>query len=341
MKSPAGRDANMADNERRNKQILIAEDNPVSRRMLETFLTQWGYQVVSAADGLEALRLLEREDAPPLAVLDWMMPGIEGPQVCKRVRERSDRPYTYILLLTARTQKEDLLRGLESGADDYLTKPFDAHELHARLRVGQRILDLQDRLLAADKELRFRATHDLLTGIANRGVALDAIRREHARRAREGGSFAVIIADIDHFKRVNDTLGHLAGDAVLKEVARRMVACVRPYDTVGRYGGEEFLIVAPSVDAAGALALAERVRNGIQATPILMDADAVTITASCGVAVSGPSQPFDPESLLRLADEALYRAKDLGRNRSETAPVPQSVTVSSAHLLAPAKSQLR
>jgi diguanylate cyclase (GGDEF)-like protein len=152
----------------------------------------------------------------------------------------------------------------------------------------------------------------------------------------------VIIADIDHFKRVNDTLGHLAGDAVLKEVARRMVACVRPYDTVGRYGGEEFLIVAPSVDAAGALALAERVRNGIQATPILTDADAVTITASCGVVVSSPSQPFDPETLLRLADEALYRAKDLGRNRSETAPVPPSVTaVSSAQLLAPAKSRLR
>ena len=238
------------------KRILVAEDDPVSRRMLEAFLTKWGYQVVSVANGSDALRILEAEDAPPLAVLDWMMPGLEGPQVCQRVREQLDRPYVYVLLLTARTQKDDLLRGLESGADDYLTKPFDAQELRARLQVGQRILDLQNCLIAARDELRFRATHDALTGIANRGVVIDAIHREHARQLREGGSLGLIMLDLDHFKRVNDTHGHVVGDAVLKEVARRMTACARPYDTVGRYGGEEFLVVVASADGVGAMALA-------------------------------------------------------------------------------------
>jgi DNA-binding response OmpR family regulator len=150
------------------KKILIAEDDPISRRLLEVFLTRWGYQVSVAASGIEALELLEKADAPRLAVLDWMMPGLEGVQVCRKIRERKDRPYIYILLLSARTQKEDLLLGLESGADDYLTKPFDAQELRARLHVGQRILQLQDGLMVAGAELLFRATHDSLTGIARR-----------------------------------------------------------------------------------------------------------------------------------------------------------------------------
>ncbi len=155
----------------RNK-ILIADDDPVSRHMLHAFLVNWGYEVVAVIDGVDALQILEKEDAPPLALLDWMMPGIAGPQICARVREHPDQPYVYILLLTARSQKDDLLRGLEAGADDYLTKPFDAQELRARLRVGQRILDLQNGLIAAREELRFGATHDVLTGVANRAASL-------------------------------------------------------------------------------------------------------------------------------------------------------------------------
>jgi two-component system cell cycle response regulator len=250
------------------------------------------------------------------------------------VREHPDRPYTYILLLTARSQKGDLLRGLESGADDYLTKPFDAQELRARLQVGQRILDLQDNLIAAREELRFRATHDALTGIANRGSALDAIDREGSRQAREGGSFGVILLDVDHFKLVNDTYGHLAGDAVLKETARRITGCVRPYDTVGRYGGEEFLVVAPSSDALGTLALAERIRETIQSLPVITEASPVHVTASCGVSIGRSERPLDRQVLLRLADEALYRAKEQGRNRSELAAfepdTPQATPVKSA-----------
>ncbi len=313
----------MTDNQKIANRILIAEDDPVSRRMLEAFLQKWGYQVVAAADGLDALRILESEDAPALAVLDWMMPGLEGPQVCQRVRARSDRPYTYILLLTARSQKDDLLRGLESGADDYLTKPFDAPELRARLHVGQRILELQNGLIAAREELRFRATHDELTGLANRRVVLDAIAREHSRQLRQGGNFSIVLIDLDHFKNINDTCGHLAGDAVLKEVSRRMASCVRPYDTVGRYGGEEFVVVAPSCDRSGAIVLTERILKSLRSTAIETDRGPVSVTVSCGIAVSSAAKALEPQELLHLADEALYRAKDRGRDRSEFATESQ------------------
>ncbi|MDE3169827.1 MAG: diguanylate cyclase, partial [Acidobacteriota bacterium] len=258
-------------------------------------------------------------DAPQLAVLDWMMPGLEGPQVCRKVRELTGRPYTYILLLTARGQKDDLLRGLQSGADDYLTKPFDSQELRARLRVGERILDLERNLIAAREELRFRATHDLLTGIPNRAAVMEAVQREGSRQNREGGPYSAIIVDLDHFKNVNDTYGHLCGDQVLREAARRIAECVRTYDTVGRYGGEEFLVVAPATDGAGALALAERIRQAIEQPAIETDSGNVKITASCGAASCGGRYPLSTSELVKRADEALYRAKARGRNRSALA----------------------
>jgi diguanylate cyclase (GGDEF)-like protein len=265
----------MAENGKIRNRILIADDDPLSRRILEAFLTKSGYQVVAAVDGTDALQILTAENSPSLAILDWMMPGLEGPQVCERVRAHLDRPYVYILLLTARSEKKDLLNGLQSGADDYLTKPFDAQELRARLHIGQRILDLQAGLIVAREKMRFQATHDLLTGIDNRSVVIDAMDRESSRQVREGGSFGVVLLDLDHFKNVNDALGHLAGDAVLKEAARRMTLAVRPYDTVGRYGGEEFLVVVPSSDGVGTMALAERIREVIQSAPVTTEAVAV------------------------------------------------------------------
>jgi two-component system cell cycle response regulator len=307
----------MTDAKRMKNRILVAEDDPVSRRMLRSFLEKWGYEVIQAADGTEALATLQSGDAPPLAVLDWMMPGMEGPEVCREVRKNSDRAYSYLLLLTARSQKEDVLKGLEAGADDYLTKPFDAQELKARLHVGQRILDLQRNLLTATEELRFRATHDLLTGIGNRASVLDALKRESARQVREGGSFGVVLADIDHFKSVNDTYGHLVGDSVLKECARRMKLCTRTYDSLGRYGGEEFLMVVPTGDVRGTTALAERVRSAVAEEPVVTDAGPIPLTVSLGIAVSPATDPVDTKELLRCADEALYSAKANGRNRVE------------------------
>ncbi len=285
--------------------------------MLQAFLMKWDFQVVAAADGLEALRILEESDAPPLAILDWMMPGMEGPEVCRQIRKHVGRTYIYVLLLTARTQKDDLLQGLKSGADDYLTKPLDAQELRARVNVGLRILDLQHSLIETREELRFRATHDALTGIANRGVILEVLNREHSRRSREGGSFGIIMVDLDHFKQVNDTCGHHGGDAVLKEASRRMTECVRAYDTVGRYGGEEFLVVVPASDVIGTLGLAERIRAEMEAQPVALDTGEIRITTSLGVAICSDEHPQDLQALLKLADEALYRAKARGRNRVE------------------------
>jgi two-component system cell cycle response regulator len=304
----------MSETKKVRKRILIAEDDPVSRRLLELFLVKWGFEVSIATTGTEALQMLERLDAPRLAILDWMMPGMEGVQVCQKLRETADRKYVYVLLLTARTQKEDLLQGLQSGADDYLTKPFDAQELRARLHVGQRIMDLQDQLIAAGEELLYRATHDNLTGMVNRGVIM------------EGGSFGIVLVDLDHFKYVNDTYGHLAGDDVLREAAQRMMGCVRPYDSVGRYGGEEFLIVVPSSDARGTLGLAERIRLAIEAKPMMTNSIPIAVTASFGVTASVDKTPLDAQEILQLADAALYRAKERGRNRMELAS-PTDLTV--------------
>lgn len=307
----------MNDEKRSTNRILIADDDAISRRMLQSFLVKWGYDVLAVSNGSDALGILDQPDAPTLAVLDWMMPGTEGPGICREIRKNPDRPYTYVLLLTARTQKEDLLKGLEAGADDYLTKPFDAQELRARLHVGQRILDLQQHLLAATDELRFRASHDMLTSVCNRAAIIDALKREHARQARDGGSFGIILADLDHFKSVNDMHGHLSGDSVLRESARRMNACVRPYDTVGRYGGEEFLIIVSAGDVRATASVAERVRAAIAAKPVATDGGVVTITASLGIAVSMHDEPLETQEMLRSADEALYQAKARGRNRVE------------------------
>ena len=322
--------------------ILIAEDDRISRRLLEATLAKWGYRVIAVTDGVEALRVLQGEDAPSLAILDWMMPGMEGPEVCRRVRELPHRPYTYIVLLTARTQQGDLLRGLKSGADGYLTKPFDAEELRARIHVGERIVSLQNNLLAARDELEFRATHDALTCVWNRGAVLDALQRECLRQVREGGSVGTIMIDLDHFKLINDTHGHPCGDAVLHEVVRRIDTCVRPYDTVGRYGGEEFLVVVPSADEVGTLRMAERIREAIQATPAITQKGPVPMTASLGVAVSGGGRLLNPEALLHLADDALYRAKARGRNCCELAlPVEPEAPGSGDAVPAPLRSGSR
>jgi diguanylate cyclase (GGDEF)-like protein len=299
--------------------ILIAEDEPVSLRLLEAFLRKWGYAVVAVTKGDDALALLEVQDPPRLAILDWMMPGIEGVEICRRVRDKTERPYTYMILLTARDHKQSLLAGLRAGADDYLSKPFDAEELRARLQVGERILKVQDELIAARDALHFQATHDVLTGVASRGAAFDFLVRELARARRENKSVGIVLADIDHFKAVNDKCGHMAGDLVLQEIARRMTKCTRPYDCVGRYGGEEFLMVFPSSTDEGILRLADRMRKAISGTPVQTPEGEITVTASFGALLTHGCGQNDVNELLRLVDVALYRAKHAGRNRVERA----------------------
>ena len=307
--------------------VLIADDDAVARRLLEVTLTHWGYQVVSVASGLEAIHALQAPDAPSLAILDWEMPGIEGVEVCRRTRKRDGGRYTYIILLTARNRKEDIVEGLQSGADDYVIKPFDTYELQARVRAARRIVELQDQLIASRDALEVQATHDILTGLWNRRAIFDILSREIARSRRQGTPVAVILADVDCFKSINDTYGHLAGDQVLADIARRMAAHLRSYDSIGRFGGEEFMIVAPDGHSSCPQALAERIRAAIEATPVRLSERDYSATVSLGVAIGGPGGAELQDALLRAADAALYLAKQQGRNRvvaAETIAAPQS-----------------
>jgi two-component system, cell cycle response regulator len=297
--------------------ILIADDSIVSRHLLEATVRSWGYEVVGACDGLEALDLLQRPDAPGLAILDWMMPGLTGPEVCARIRQHAREPYTYILLLTSKSLKEDLIQGMESGADDYVTKPFDRHELQVRLRAGKRLVDMQAELLAAREALRDQATHDSLTHIWNRNAILELLGRELARGARENSPLGIAIFDIDRFKSVNDQHGHPAGDAVLREAARRIQGGMRQYDAIGRYGGEEFVVLLPGCDEINSLNQSDRLRNLLSQTEMRVNDVSLTITASFGVTTAHGSHCHNTENLIRRADEALYLAKKLGRNRVE------------------------
>lgn len=299
----------------RPTQILIADDDPVSRRLLQSRLNSWGYDVRVAADGTEAMALLEDENPPELAILDWQMPGMDGLEVCSRLRARPAASYTYVILLTARDGKEDLITALDAGVDDYLAKPFHPGELRARLRAGQRVLELQARLLAAKAELEIRATHDVLTGVLNRAGINEGLRREFARSCRDGTPIAVLLLDVDHFKRVNDSLGHDAGDEVLRETTRRIGGVLRVSDLLGRYGGEEFLVVLPSCDLQAATAVAERIRHAIGDSPMELERVCRFVTASLGVAAASNATATTIAQLIKSADEALYRAKGSGRNR--------------------------
>ncbi len=295
--------------------ILIADDSVVSRHLLEATLRKWGFDVVVACDGMEAWEQLQKEDAPSIAILDWVMPGLTGPEVCHLVRKRSRERYSYLLLLTSKSLKEDLIEGMEAGADDYLTKPFHQHELRVRLRAGTRIIDLQSELLAAREALQEQATKDFLTCVWNRSSILDTLTRELARSQREQRPLGLLMADLDKFKSINDTHGHFAGDAALKEAVRRMQSCIRSYDSIGRYGGEEFLIVLPGCDENWTFRQAERLRWNLKNTPIVIEDVALTLTGSFGATSIAPGKPIDSDALIRIADEALYRAKREGRDR--------------------------
>jgi len=292
--------------------ILVAEDNAVTRHLLKISLERWNYEVVLAKDGTEAMEIVRGEDVPKLAILDWMMPGSDGVEVCRQLRQRTEGSYVYTLLLTSKAEKEDLVSGLGSGADDYLVKPFDLMELQARLRSGQRIIALQDQLIAAREAMREIATHDALTQVWNRGALLESLEREFLRARREHTPMVVLMLDLDHFKHINDTWGHQVGDHVLREVTHRVQSVLRSYDALGRYGGEEFVVIAPGYDPASAGTLAERLLDTVGSRPILTSSGAISVTVSIGLAAL--AEDSCPESLIKRADEALYWAKNSGRN---------------------------
>lgn len=290
--------------------ILLVEDSYLERTKLGCFLSDWGFDYVAVGSGTDALKLLEAPDPPDLALLDWLLPGMDGIDVLRRIRKLGHGTYVYTVMLTAKTQKQDRIKAMEAGADDYLTKPVDPTELRSRIMVGKRILELQ-------QSLRFAATHDFLTTLLNRSEILVALEREVSRGARDDKPAAIILADIDHFKRVNDTLGHAAGDDVLKEVARRLKADLRPYDVVGRYGGEEFLLILPGCNLANGSRRADDIRKLVAGKSIPTPAGEISVTISLGVTSTGHSRYCAPAEFLREADVSLYAAKKNGRNRVE------------------------
>ena len=299
--------------------ILMAEDDPGMRGLLKVQLVNWGYDVVVTRDGSEAWQVLQSDDAPRLAILDWMMPGMNGVELCRKVREEKKEPYTYIILLTAQQRDEDIVTGMEAGADDYMLKPFNLNELKVRLRAGRRIIELQNELIEAREIFQEKANRDSLTGLLNHEEILGALDQELARAEREGKCVSVIMADLDHFKMVNDTYGHMAGDAVLRSVAKRMHSLTRSYDHVGRYGGEEFMVILPECCKECAVTFAERLSVCISSESMDTSEGEIPVTVSLGVAASGNDRRWNAHTLVRSADEALYLAKKNGRNRVEVA----------------------
>jgi two-component system, cell cycle response regulator len=295
--------------------VLIADDDAVTLRQLSGLLTHLGHEPVTAHDGAEAWAAIEAADGPALVILDWMMPPPDGVEICRRLRDSGRRPYQYVLLLTARDTMDDLVEGMDAGADDYLRKPFDLRELRVRLRAGERVLALQD-------ELRTQATVDELTGLPNRRGILERLEHELTLVRRDGRAFSVLMIDVDNFKNVNDAYGHAVGDEVLRHVASRMRVQLRGYDDVGRHGGEEFMLVLPACDSAGALTVAERIRADIAESSVWTSAGRVAVTVSIGVATAQGPGTVHAKGLLAAADGALYSAKRNGRNAVEVAHGP-------------------
>ncbi len=299
-------------------QALVVDDSAVYRKLIGDHLRSWGFGVTLAETGSGAWRILQQPDAPKLVLLDWVLPDLDGIELCKRIRQAgSSGAYVYVILLTSKEGRQNMLHAMEAGADDYLVKPFDELEMKARLLVGKRILDLQEELVSARESMRHAATHDSLTGLLHRGEIIGMLQRELERARREHNPVGVILGDVDHFKNVNDSCGHLFGDEALREIGRRLCAQVRVYDGVGRYGGEEFLVVLPNCDLPGALLRANELRAMVAGTPVVCSGVERLITMSMGVAVSNRGGKDELEALLNQADAGLYAAKDKGRNRVE------------------------
>ncbi len=295
--------------------VLVAEDDAVSRKILESSLRRWGHEVIAVSNGDDAWKILSEDDPPRIAVFDWMMPGLDGPEICERLQQRENQPFTFVLILTAKDNTDDIVNALNAGADDYVTKPYHPQELRSRLDAGIRLVNLTLELEEVNRKL-FEAAHtDFLTGIPNRSAILSQLTHQISRSKRSNTAFVVALGDIDHFKAFNDEYGHQTGDEVLKHVANQLVDVKREYDSVGRYGGEEFLLILDDVDEHSVLPVAERFRQRVSQTPLESDGVPLSVTLSIGALWVPPDNKADVDVLLHSADKLLYRAKAEGRNR--------------------------
>jgi two-component system cell cycle response regulator len=295
--------------------ILIAEDDLLTQKILEKNITQWGHEVVVTQNGQDAWQVLQ-QDGLRIALLDWMMPKIDGVELCKKIRQKKDSKYTYIILLTARCYRDDVIRGLSAGADDYMTKPLNFMELKARLQTGLRIIELEDKLLKTQKRIIEVASRDSLTNLWNRASILEFLGEELEQSLREKSPLCAIMMDVDHFKKVNDLYGHLVGDVVLTEIAACIKRSIRRHDKLGRYGGDEILIVLPHSGLNKIRKIAEQLRLAIAKRKIKTASGALSVTISLGCASSESFPRPSVDSLIRASDRALYKAKGQGRNRT-------------------------
>jgi len=294
--------------------ILIVDDDRLSLRLLEHTLTEWGHDVISCHDGLEAWQEIERVGAN-VVISDWMMPGLDGLQLTRSIRERLATPYIYVLLITSHEGRGGFLTAMEAGVDDYLTKPLNLAELRARLAVGARVISLQDELRKALAAAEGLATTDALTGLLNRRTILERGATAYEQSRRQGYPLSVIMADIDHFKRVNDGYGHQAGDRVLAAIAASLTSGIRRYDAIGRYGGEEFVVILPGCSSDEVIHVAERMRRAVECLALTEQGRRISITASFGTASCVGQTQGGMEMLIAAADAALYGAKAAGRNQ--------------------------
>jgi len=300
--------------------VLIAEDDLVTAKLLERNIKKWDYEVVITRSGEEAWREL-KQDELRLAILDWMMPKMNGVELCRKIRQEKKPNYTYIILLTARDHQQDIIEGLSSGADDYMIKPVNLLELRARLEKGKRIIELEDTLLESQKRLIELASRDSLTGLWNRANVLKFLEEELEQGLRENHPVSVIMVDVDHFKKINDNFGHCIGDIILAKVATRLKKNVRIYDRVGRYGGDEMLIILPNCSLEDAARIAERVCLAVSKRKMKTSAGFLPVTITLGCASSDHFSQPSVDGLMQASDKALYKAKNQGRNRIAVAKV--------------------
>jgi diguanylate cyclase (GGDEF)-like protein len=300
--------------------VLVADDSAVSRKLVEFTLSEKRYSLIFAKSGRETLELFA-EHHPALVIVDWLMPDLTGIEICQHIRSKPQASYTYIILLTGKSEKESVVEGLAAGADDYLTKPFHHEELIARVGVGLRIIGLQREIEAKNLLLKELALTDSLTSLPNRRAVEDWATRQLSAAARYGFSFWVALADLDHFKTVNDTHGHDAGDTVLKAFSEILKSKSRHSDICGRIGGEEFLLILTHATEENAKTVIDRVRTELEATQFNFDGSTLKVTASFGLAGFVGTRAPDFNHLVAQADAALYSAKRQGRNRLELAEI--------------------
>ena len=295
-------------------QVLVVDDSPVYRKLIEHALEDGGYTPLFAQNGREALELYGQH-APAIVITDWMMPDFSGPELCERIRTHAQRAYTYIIVLTSISEKDNVVKGLAAGADDYLTKPFDPGELLARIGVGRRTIGLHREIAAKNKLLEEMAHTDPLTGLPNRRAIEDWAARQLRGAARHGFAMWVAHADLDNFKSINDSYGHDAGDRVLQKFGEVLRESTRASDISGRMGGDEFLLVMTHLDEKSTRLTVERLRKQFAALQFSFGGDVVSVTASFGIAGFQGKEPPEFAKLVRQADKALYAGKRAGRNQ--------------------------